>query len=647
MKTPTIQEQYNLLKEGKGHKDVFMKTVRSLFPEYINQYTSFDDTINILKNKNVLSEGIGGVVTTGRKQDWHAIFNENISALKEEKEAKAEEKKPTKDVVDTKTKNYNYEDKKNIDNLYGQQFLEGYYAEMKDPKNKDKSVDELKAIVAKNLAKDNQHYIKDGQFGIKGVGYTTEAPGLGTPKEAKGKYKSSGYGNLKESIDDELEEMIHILPQKGGSGRRFIPPYFELTKDVASKYPGLIKMVTSTRNNFPHTEMFISPKLPPILTAIHRGRQDINSLPPLLKKLQDHMPREILNLIKNHIDNKTIEVNGEPMHKIKLSIRKAPNGIDYLIMNPFEGDKNKGKDLEDLTENNINDLEMAKQEAQENSKEGYVQHVNKTENGYEVSDWYDSDTTVVSYENGEEINNREDMFIDGDMYDQNYQYDDENPDLRDLGANPKLYEEMTSGINYDATIAAELKSKFVNLSKLTPYVLDFGDKVTQDNTGKVTIHGENNKRKIFKDVDDFLTGIGYKAMKMEETKLRNVISQLIKEELNIKEIEETGEDAKKKAMTKKIDEEMAKRKKKLKALTTLTELEKDSVNPKKMKELQAEIKKLEALREKLNKGKKKEIIDEISPELQKAEEEEAKKEYELANVKTKQANILKKPGTQS
>jgi hypothetical protein len=582
MKTPTIQEQYNLLKEGKGHKDVFMKTVRSLFPEYINQYTSFDDTINILKNKNVLSEGIGGVVTTGRKQDWHAIFNENISALKEEKEAKAEEKKPTKDVVDTKTKNYNYEDKKNIDNLYGQQFLEGYYAEMKDPKNKDKSVDELKAIVAKNLAKDNQHYIKDGQFGIKGVGYTTEAPGLGTPKEAKGKYKSSGYGNLKESIDDELEEMIHILPQKGGSGRRFIPPYFELTKDVASKYPGLIKMVTSTHNNFPHTEMFISPKLPPILTAIHRGRQDINSLPPLLKKLQDHMPREILNLIKNHIDNKTIEVNGEPMHKIKLSIRKAPNGIDYLIMNPFEGDKNKGKDLEDLTENNINDLEMAKQEAQENSKEGYVQHVNKTENGYEVSDWYDSDDTVYSYENGKEINNREDMFMDDefandldnyddDMYNQNYQYDDENPDLRDLGANPKLY----------------------------------------------------------------------------ESKIRNVISKLIKEELNIKEIEETGEDAKKKAMTKKIDDETIKRKKKLKALTTLTELEKDSVNPKKMKELQAEIKKLEALREKLNKGKKKEMIDEDSPELTNVKKEEEKAEQALGNALDKKSKILKKPGTQS
>jgi hypothetical protein len=65
---------------------------------------------------------------------------------------------------------------------------------------------ELKDIVMKNLAKDSIFYTKDGQFGVKGLGYTTEAPGLGTPKEAKGKYKSSGYGDLKESIQPMNEE---------------------------------------------------------------------------------------------------------------------------------------------------------------------------------------------------------------------------------------------------------------------------------------------------------------------------------------------------------------------------------------------------------------------------------------------------------
>jgi hypothetical protein len=423
MKTPTIQEQYNLLKEGKGHKGVFMKAVRSLFPEYVNQYTSFDDAVNILKSKSVLNEGIGGLVTTGRKQDWHAIFNDNINALKEEKEAKAEEKKPTKDVVDMETKNYNYEDTKNIDNLYGQEFLKGYYTEMKDPKNEKKTVDELKKIVAKNLAKDNQYYVKDGQFGVKGLGYSVDHPGLGVTKEVKGKYKSSGMEpvKLKESIEPNLEE---------NKIRKFI----------------------------------------------------------------SQMIKEIMN--------------------------ESPN----------------------------NELKAAKDEAKMSSEEGYVQQVNKPDNGYDVSDLYDDDTTIYSYEIGEEINNREDMFDDDDYSDYffdidtpedekhsgNYQYDDENPDLRDLGANPKVY----------------------------------------------------------------------------ETKIRKVISQLIMEELNMKEIEAVGEDAKVKAMTKKIDDEITKRKKKLKALTTLTELEEDAINPKKLKELTNDIKKLEAARKKLG-GKKKEVDEAI------------------------------------
>lgn len=196
----TLQEQYNLIKEGKGNKEHFMRTVRHTFPDIITPTLSYNDTVTVLKNKSIISEGIGGVVTTGKKQDWHDIFKENMANLKEEKEAKAVEKETTKDVADKATRGYDYKDEKNWDNVFGQEFLKGYYTEMKDPKNEGKNVNELKAIVAKNLAKDVNHYVKDGQFGVKGVGYTTEAPGLGTPKEAKGKHKSSGYGDLKESV---------------------------------------------------------------------------------------------------------------------------------------------------------------------------------------------------------------------------------------------------------------------------------------------------------------------------------------------------------------------------------------------------------------------------------------------------------------
>ena len=262
----TLQEQYNLIKEGKGNKQQFFKSVRQLFPNLVTPINTYEDTVRILKNRGIITEGIGGIVTKGKTPDWHAIFNENIANLKKEnlghneinsirpegrfwivtyrtkdgikeksfesekeakqflmyqdtdpnlndaifeaKEAKAEEKETTKEVTDMATRGYDYKDTKNYDNVFGEEFLKGYYTEMKDPKNEGKHVEELRQIVAKNLAKDISHYVKDGQFGVKGVGYTVDAPGLGEPKPAKGKHKSSGYGDLKESV---LRSQIHLL----------------------------------------------------------------------------------------------------------------------------------------------------------------------------------------------------------------------------------------------------------------------------------------------------------------------------------------------------------------------------------------------------------------------------------------------------
>lgn len=97
-------------------------------------------------------------------------------------EVKAVEKKTSKEVTDLEEKNFDYKDKKDINNVYGEAFLNGYYTEMKDPKNAEKTVNEVKEIVAKNLAKDQLHYVKDGQFGERGVGYTDEHPGLKASK---------------------------------------------------------------------------------------------------------------------------------------------------------------------------------------------------------------------------------------------------------------------------------------------------------------------------------------------------------------------------------------------------------------------------------------------------------------------------------
>ena len=217
----TLQEQFNLIQEGKGHKDMFLKSARRLFPEYITNFATYGEATTILKQKGILNEAAGGVVTQ-RVFDPFKAFNSYVNeeynvatgvgptyASQQENpvkapkpvgsmDVKAVEKEVSKEVREKRAElGWDESNLDNIDNLYGEEFLEGYYAEMKDPKNANKTIDELKEIVRKNLAKNRSHYVENAAFGIKGIGYTKEAPGLGEPKEAKGKYKASGYGDIK------------------------------------------------------------------------------------------------------------------------------------------------------------------------------------------------------------------------------------------------------------------------------------------------------------------------------------------------------------------------------------------------------------------------------------------------------------------
>ena len=173
-----------------------------MFPEYIAHGNDFNAAVNILKSKSLLSEAIGGIVTQSKAQpNWFKIFNEKIEeavGVKDKKEYGDQNsfEKIDKDVQAALDHQFDNNDPKNIDNLYGQSFLLGYLTEMADPKNAKKTVDELKAIVAKNMAKDINYYHTNASFGVKGIGYTKDFVGSGEPKAPKGKYKSSGYGDL-------------------------------------------------------------------------------------------------------------------------------------------------------------------------------------------------------------------------------------------------------------------------------------------------------------------------------------------------------------------------------------------------------------------------------------------------------------------
>lgn len=186
----TLQQHFNLITEGKGNKAQFLKQARLLFPEYFNQYTDFDTATNVLKSKQIISEAAGGVVAKGFSvYDWKKILGEEV---------KATEKETSKEVKDKQEHAFQPSDMKNADNINFNEIMKGFFAEMYDEKNKEKTGDEIKAMVVKNLAKDPLYYTKNGNFSTMGVGYTEEAPGLGEPKAPKGKHKSSGYGELKE-----------------------------------------------------------------------------------------------------------------------------------------------------------------------------------------------------------------------------------------------------------------------------------------------------------------------------------------------------------------------------------------------------------------------------------------------------------------
>ena len=213
----TLQQQYLLINEGKGNKEHFLKQARYLFPQFITSNNDYNTTVHILKSKSILSEGVGGIITSNpNKPDWFKIFNTNLKeaiGVKNTKEYgdQNEFEKIDKQVQDKLDHNFDNKDDKNIDNVYGQSFLMGYYTEMKDPKNADKTVDELKAIVLKNMSKDINYYHTETSFGVKGIGYTKDVVGGGDAVAPKGKYKSSGYGDMPKVVKEGLNEATESM----------------------------------------------------------------------------------------------------------------------------------------------------------------------------------------------------------------------------------------------------------------------------------------------------------------------------------------------------------------------------------------------------------------------------------------------------
>jgi len=170
----------------------------------ISNVLTYDQATTILKQRSVIKEHmLGGVAQNmGKKPDWFSIFDENMNIIAEE---------------DLNKNQYNYEDKKKIDNMNGEEFRLGInfemskVAELLTSQNMGEYLDKARKTVAKNLSSNPLHYVENAQFGQEGVGYTNQATGL-KPTEVKGKYAASGYGGA--STKEANEAYIEVKESK-------------------------------------------------------------------------------------------------------------------------------------------------------------------------------------------------------------------------------------------------------------------------------------------------------------------------------------------------------------------------------------------------------------------------------------------------
>jgi len=164
-----------------------MKKAEKLFKELLNENLGYID----LKPVNQIE--------ATPKTDFENKFAEYLA-----EEAKVEEKKVTKEVEEVAENNVDYKDPKNWHNQIGQEVMNGVYFEAKQ--NPDKSIEEIKEIVAKNLAKDSQYYLKNAAFGVEGLGLEEMKS-----EEVSGKHAASGYSDkvkevVKESLMGDVQE---------------------------------------------------------------------------------------------------------------------------------------------------------------------------------------------------------------------------------------------------------------------------------------------------------------------------------------------------------------------------------------------------------------------------------------------------------
>jgi hypothetical protein len=371
----TLQDQYTLIKEGKGHKDVFLKESRSMFPNYIRNAATFDEAAMILKDKGIISENIVGMepinTITTKKAEFESAFENFLEEARKNKDVdpNAELKKTSQQVEDKLKNNYDYKDTSNPNNQIFGEIMKGYYCEMKDPKNADKTEEELREIVLKNLAKDPIYYTKNGMFGEKDLGLEMDVPGLGEPVEPKGEFKASGYGDLKES---KLRTAISSIIKQEliAENKKYQKTIKEIEKEaklaeITTKMEALDKAIESKTTR---------------LTSIDES-EDLKEL--VDKNAIKELKKEVKLLEK-------YKAKVQKMYEKLCKTDKSKEIIDEDNIVEAEGDiedtDQMKKDLEDIksTVDDISKTELFEEEPSESYLEAKKEAEERVDNGEEI-----------------------------------------------------------------------------------------------------------------------------------------------------------------------------------------------------------------------------------------------------------------------
>ena len=347
---------------------------------------------------------------------------------------------------------------------------------MKDPANADKTGDELKKIVVKNLSKDPLYYTKNGEFGVKGLGYTDEAPGLGkntqptsknasilggrdevnsdsdvvknsliglikknvkdtlsgseakismpkkvkemsvTPQNSKGVKKMDMPGkekriklkeglSLAELLAEELDEADTIRTGKGGvpliskgdfdpgkqnKGSK-IPDFAFLPKEVVtkinSKFPGSIQIITQGED----VSMFVSQMFYIALSGTTRGRysQDIERKKgELTRYISEIIPSFARGLIKKNATVTPTKVKEVPMHYINVALKPIEAKIKEISGEGISNSKEKAEanarlNLEEKAKNSkIKETDIKRFTGAKGNFKCIILATIKTEDGY-------------------------------------------------------------------------------------------------------------------------------------------------------------------------------------------------------------------------------------------------------------------------